>query len=60
SACRWGGMMRIFLNSPTPVLRGYSRSVVSRDWLPIAALGALYLIACGVAPAYELLAGIAR
>lgn len=30
------------------------------DWLPLAALGALYLIACGVAPAYELLAGIAR
>ncbi|BAG43328.1 putative bacteriophage protein [Burkholderia multivorans ATCC 17616] len=53
-------MMRTHLNSPTPVLRDYSRSVVSRDWLPLAALGALYLIACGVAPAYELLAGIAR
>jgi len=53
-------MMRAPLNSLTPVLRGYNRSVVSRDWLPIAALGALYLIACGVAPAYELLAGIAR
>lgn len=30
------------------------------DWFPLAVLGALYLIACGVAPAYELLAGIAR
>lgn len=55
-----GGMMRTHLNSPTPVLRGYSRSLVSRDWFPLAVLGALYLIACGVAPAYELLAGIAR
>lgn len=53
-------MMRAPLNSLSPVLRGYSRSVVSRDWLPLAVLGALYLIACGVAPAYELLAGIAR
>lgn len=52
--------MRAPLNSPTPVLRGYSRLVVSRDWLPLAVLGALYLIACGVAPAYELLAGLAR
>ncbi|MDN7939378.1 hypothetical protein QZM76_14025 [Burkholderia multivorans] len=52
--------MRTTLNSLSPVLRGYSRSVVSRDWFPIAALGVLYLIACGVAPAYELLAGIAR
>ncbi|MBU9211853.1 hypothetical protein [Burkholderia multivorans] len=52
--------MRTSLNSLSPVLRGYSRSVVSRDWLPIAALGVLYLLACGVAPAYELLAGIAR
>lgn len=30
------------------------------DWLPLAVLGALYLIACGVAPAYELLAGVTR
>lgn len=52
--------MRAPLNSPTLVLRSYSRSVVSRDWFPFAVLGALYLIACGVAPAYELLAGIAR
>lgn len=52
--------MRTHINSLSPVLRGYSRSVVSRDWFPIAALGVLYLIACGVAPAYELLAGIAR
>lgn len=52
--------MRTPLNSLTPVSRGYSRSVVSRDWLPFAVLGALYLIACGIAPAYELLAGIAR
>lgn len=52
--------MRPPLNSPTPVLRGYSRSVVSRDWFPLAVLGVLYLIACGVAPAYELLAGVAK
>ncbi|MDR8750742.1 hypothetical protein FEP95_04789 [Burkholderia multivorans] len=52
--------MRTSLNSLSPVLRGYSRSVVSRDWHPLAALGVLYLLACGVAPAYELLAGIAR
>ncbi|WP_162839282.1 hypothetical protein [Burkholderia multivorans] len=52
--------MRTPLDSLSPVLRGYSRSLVSRDWLPLAALGALYLIACGVAPAYELLVGIAR
>ena len=30
------------------------------DWFQIAVLGALWLIASGVAPAYELLAGIAR
>ncbi|QND94342.1 hypothetical protein SY91_01741 [Burkholderia cenocepacia] len=30
------------------------------DWFPLAVLGALYLIACGVAPAYELLSGIAK
>lgn len=30
------------------------------DWFWLAVIGALYLIACGVAPAYELLAGIAR
>ncbi|HEJ2443629.1 TPA: hypothetical protein SLZ45_005194 [Burkholderia multivorans] len=52
--------MRTSLNSPTPVLRGYNRSVVSRDWFPLAVLGALYLVACGVAPAYEILVGIAR
>ncbi|MDN7549110.1 hypothetical protein [Burkholderia cenocepacia] len=52
--------MRTPLNSLSPVLRGYSRSVVSRDWFPLAALGALYLIASGVAPAYELLAGMVR
>lgn len=52
--------MRAPLNSPTLVSRGYSRSVVSRDWFPLTVLGALYLIACGIAPAYELLAGIAR
>lgn len=52
--------MRAPLNSLTPVFRGYSRSFVSRDWFPLAVLGALYLIACGIAPAYELLAGIAR
>ncbi len=52
--------MRAPLNSITPVLRGYRRSVVSRDWFPLAVLGALYLIACGVAPAYELLEGIAK
>ncbi|MBJ9658828.1 hypothetical protein I5588_30365 [Burkholderia multivorans] len=52
--------MRTHLNSLSPVLRGYSRSVVSRDWLPLAALGVLYLLACGVAPAYELLSGLAK
>ncbi|MDR8915831.1 hypothetical protein [Burkholderia multivorans] len=52
--------MRAPLNSPTPVLRGYSRSVVSRDWFPLAVLGALYLIACGVAPAVEILSGVAK
>lgn len=52
--------MRAPLNSPTPVFRGYSRSVVSRDWFKPALIFALYLIACGVAPAVELLAGIAR
>ncbi|HEP6287965.1 TPA: hypothetical protein VDA67_006475 [Burkholderia vietnamiensis] len=52
--------MRAPLNSLSPVLRGYSRSVVSRDWFSLVVLGALYLIACGVAPAYELLAGVAR
>ncbi|KGC02933.1 putative bacteriophage protein [Burkholderia multivorans] len=52
--------MRTHLNSPTPVLRGYSRSVVSRDWFPLAALGVLYLIVCGIAPAHELLMGTAR
>lgn len=52
--------MRAPLNRPTPVLRGYSRSIVSRDWFPLAVIGALYLIACGVAPAYELLAGMVR
>ncbi len=30
------------------------------DWFPLAVIGALYLIASGVAPAYEILAGIAR
>ena len=30
------------------------------DWFPLAVLGALWLIASGVAPAYELLAGIVR
>ncbi|VWD60732.1 putative phage membrane protein [Burkholderia aenigmatica] len=30
------------------------------DCFPLAVLGALYLIACGVAPAFELLAGVAR
>lgn len=52
--------MRAPLNSLSPVLRDYSRSVVSRGWFSLALLGALYLIACGVAPAAELLAGIAR
>ncbi|WP_177322136.1 hypothetical protein [Burkholderia multivorans] len=52
--------MRAPLNSLSPVLRDYSRSVVSRDWFPIAVLGALYLVACGVAPAFELLAGVTR
>ncbi|ABO54166.1 hypothetical protein LA345_25765 [Burkholderia vietnamiensis] len=32
----------------------------SSQLFPLAVLGALYLIACGIAPAYELLAGIAR
>ncbi|MGG5541924.1 hypothetical protein ACLGIX_09395 [Burkholderia vietnamiensis] len=53
-------MMRAPLNSLSPVLRDYSRSVVSRDWFPLAVIGALYLIACGVAPAFELLAGVTR
>ncbi|UVE55278.1 hypothetical protein [Burkholderia sp. EMB26] len=52
--------MRAPLNSLTPVLRGYSRSVVSRDWFKPALIFALWLIASSVAPAYELLAGIAR
>ncbi|CAG9225724.1 hypothetical protein [Burkholderia vietnamiensis] len=52
--------MRTPLNSLSPVLRGYSRSLVSRDWFPLAVLGALYLIACGVAPAFELLSGVAQ
>ena len=30
------------------------------DWFPLAVLCALYLIACGVAPAVEILMGIAR
>lgn len=30
------------------------------DWFLLAVLGALYLLACGVAPAYEILVGIAR
>ncbi|HEM7806925.1 TPA: hypothetical protein U2L28_000409 [Burkholderia multivorans] len=53
-------MMRSPLNSLSSVLRDYKRSVVSRDWFPLAVLGALYLIACGVAPAFELLAGVAQ
>ncbi|MBU9147374.1 hypothetical protein [Burkholderia multivorans] len=52
--------MRTHLNSPTPVLRGYSRSVVSRDWFKPALIFALWLIASGAAPAYELLSGIAK
>ncbi|WP_035944498.1 hypothetical protein [Burkholderia multivorans] len=52
--------MMTVLNRRQPVLRDYSRSVVSRDWFPLAVLGALYLIACGVAPAYELLSGLAK
>ncbi len=52
--------MRAPLNSLSPVLRDYSQSVVSRDWFPLAVIGALYLVACGVAPAYELLSGIAK
>ncbi|WP_181155134.1 hypothetical protein [Burkholderia multivorans] len=52
--------MRTHLNSLSPVLGDYKRSPVSRDWFPLAALGVLYLIACGIAPAYELLVGIAR
>ncbi|WP_196483021.1 hypothetical protein [Burkholderia cepacia] len=52
--------MRTPLNSPTPVLRCYSRSVVSRDWFKPALIFALYLVACGVAPAVEILMGIAR
>lgn len=52
--------MRAPLNSPTPVLRGYSRSVVSRDWFKPALIFTLYLIACGVAQAYELLSGLAK
>jgi hypothetical protein len=30
------------------------------DWLPLAILGLLYLVASGVSPAYEILAGIAK
>lgn len=30
------------------------------DWFWLAVLGALWLIASGVAPAYELLAGLAK
>ncbi|WP_261513178.1 hypothetical protein [Burkholderia multivorans] len=52
-------MMNV-LNRRQPVFHENKRSLVMRDWLPLAVLGALYLIACGVAPAYELLAGIAR
>ncbi|MEK6357325.1 MAG: hypothetical protein V4796_31500 [Burkholderia cenocepacia] len=52
--------MRAPLNSLSPVLRDYSRSVVSRDWFPLAVLFALWLIASGIAPAYELLAGMVR
>ncbi|WP_181154720.1 hypothetical protein [Burkholderia multivorans] len=52
--------MRTSLNSLSPVLRDYKRSVVSRDWLPLAVIGALYLIACGVAPAFEILSGVAK
>ncbi len=52
--------MRAPLNSPPLVSRGYSRSVVSRDWFPFAVIGALYLIACGVAPAFEILFGVAK
>lgn len=52
--------MRAPLNSLTPVFSGYSRSVVSRDWFPLAVIGALYLIACGIAPAVEILSGVAR
>ncbi|WP_196488760.1 hypothetical protein [Burkholderia multivorans] len=52
--------MRTPLNSPTPVLRGYSQSAVSRDWFKPALIFALYLIACGVAPAVEILSGFAK
>lgn len=52
--------MRAPLNSLTPVLRGYSRSVVSRDWFPLAVLGALLLLAGAIAPPLEILMGIAR
>ncbi|MDN7476171.1 hypothetical protein QZM71_15030 [Burkholderia multivorans] len=52
--------MRTPLNSLSPVLRDYKRSPVSRDWFPLAVLFVLWLIASGVAPAYELLAGLAR
>ncbi len=30
------------------------------DWLPLAILFALYLVASGVAPAYEILSGLAK
>ncbi len=30
------------------------------DWLPLAILGLLYLVASGVAPAYEILSGLAK
>lgn len=52
--------MRTSLNSPTPVLCGYSRSVVSRDWFPIAVLGVLLLLAGAIAPPLEILMGVAR
>lgn len=52
--------MRAPLNSLTHVLRGYSRSVVSRDWFPIAVLGVLLLLAGAIAPPLEILMGVAR
>lgn len=36
------------------------RSLLSRDWLPLVALAALYFIAAAVAPAVELLTGGAK
>lgn len=53
-------MMRTPLNSLSPVLRDYSRSVVSRDWFPLAMIGALLLLAGAIAPPLEILIGIAR